>query len=172
MQFLEAEVNELTRTVWETVLDLPIEGASADVSLGEAATISACVQIAGEWNGSVIMSCPVSLGTTIAARMFDLEPAEVDEELLHDAVGEVVNMIGGNVKGLVPGPSQLSLPAVASGIDTQLGVPGSQVVTRVGFLSASDAVRVVLMTVDGGPSATDAAQDGVQSTPSDPATVS
>ncbi|QCC78154.1 chemotaxis protein CheX [Nocardioides daphniae] len=40
------------------------------------------------------------------------EPSEAD---VVDAVGELVNMVGGNVKSLVPGPSQLSLPLVATG---------------------------------------------------------
>lgn len=149
MQFLEAEVIELTRTVWETVLDLSIEpAASIAEPHAQEETISACVHISGGWAGSVILSCPKALGIRIACAMFELAPDEVEDELLHDAVGEVVNMIGGNVKGLVPGPSVLSLPTVATGVHTQLGVPGSHPVTRVGFESDRDAVRVVLMQVN------------------------
>lgn len=149
MQFLEAEVIELTRTVWETFLALPIEQVDdpAEPKDGEE-TVSACVHISGEWNGSVILSCSATLATTVAGAMFELEADEVDEELLHDAMGEVANMIGGNVKGLVPGPSQLSIPAVATGIHTRLAVPGSHPVTRVGFDSGTEAVRVVLMEVN------------------------
>lgn len=149
MQFLEAEVIELTRNVWEAFLDLPIERVDdpAEPKDGEE-IVSACVHISGEWNGSVILSCSATLATTVAGAMFDLEPEDVDEELLHDAVGEVANMIGGNVKGLVPGPSQLSLPAVATGIHTRLAVPGSHAVTRVGFDSGTEAVHIVLMEVN------------------------
>ena len=149
MQFLEPEVVELTRTVWETVLNLPIEPVDADVRpRDDEETISACVHISGGWAGSCVLTCPTSLGRAIAAAMFALEPDEVDEELLYDAVGEVANMIGGNVKGLVPGPSQLSLPAVATGIHTRLAVPGSHEVTKVSFRSGDDPVRVVLMEVN------------------------
>lgn len=172
MQFLEAEVIELTRTVWETVLSLPIEPAAhvEEPKDGEQ-TVSACVHISGGWAGSVILSCPLTLGTRIACAMFELEADDVDDELLSDAVGEVVNMIGGNVKGLVPGPSQLSLPAVATGVHTQLAVPGSHPVTRVGFSSGNDAVRVVLMKVDDKASA-DASQAGSEdASQNDPATV-
>ncbi len=30
-----------------------------------------------------------------------------------EAVGELINVVGGNIKGLVPGPSMLSLPSVS-----------------------------------------------------------
>jgi chemotaxis protein CheX len=172
MQFLEAEVIELTRTVWETVLAMGIEPAEDDRHPPDGEeTVSACVHISGGWNGSVILSCPSTLGIAIAAAMFELEHDEVDDELLHDAVGEVANMIGGNVKGLVPGPSQLSLPTVATGLHTRLAVPGSHPVTRVGFRSECQPVRVVLTEVndtaaDGGASA-----DTVETGRQDPASV-
>jgi len=41
--------------------------------------------------------------------------AGTPDEDVADAVGELVNMIGGNVKSLMPGPSVLSLPVVAAG---------------------------------------------------------
>ena len=40
----------------------------------------------------------------------DVGPGEVT-----DAVGELVNMVGGNLKGLVLAPSQLGLPLVVKG---------------------------------------------------------
>lgn len=172
MQFLEAEVVELTRTVWETVLEMPIEPSDTDQEPVENEhTISACVHISGGWAGSVILSCPVALGTRIAAQMFELEEDEIDDELINDAVGEVVNMVGGNVKGLVPGPSQLSIPAVATGVAVQLAVPGSHPVTRVGFRSGADPVRVVLMKADDAASSDADAAESQDSTANDPATV-
>jgi hypothetical protein len=42
-------------------------------------------------------------------------------------------MIGGNLKALLPGPSNLSLPAVTDGADYAPRVPGSRVMSRAGF---------------------------------------
>lgn len=149
MQFLEPEIIELTSTVWETVLSLGIENVpNEDVCADEGETVSACVHISGGWVGSVIVTCPRDVAVRIASRMFELDPEEVEDELVHDAVGEVVNMIGGNVKGLVPGPSQLSLPAVATGVHTRLAVPGSRPITQLSFRTDGDPVRVVLTRND------------------------
>lgn len=156
MQFLESEIIELTRTVWETVLSLAIENVPReDVPEDEGETVSACVHISGEWAGSMIISCPKAVAVRIACQMFELGLDDVEDDLIHDAVGEVVNMIGGNVKGLVPGPSQLSLPAVAAGVHTRLAVPGSKPITELSFRTGGDPVRVVLTkSVESGSGAT------------------
>ncbi len=150
MQFLESEIIELTRTVWETVLSMGIENvAPEDGPADRGETVSACVHISGGWVGSVIIICPRATANRIASQMFELGPDEVQEDLVHDAVGEVVNMIGGNIKGLVPGPSQLSLPAVATGMHTRLAVPGSKPITELDFRTEGQSVRVVLAQSEG-----------------------
>jgi chemotaxis protein CheX len=58
----------------------------------------------------------------------------LDDEDVADAVGELANMIGGNIKGLMPGPSVLTLPVVASG---RFGVTPREV-------SSADAPRSVV----------------------------
>lgn len=156
MQFLEPEIIELTRTVWETVLAMSIEPVPKDEAPDDKGeTVSACVHISGGWVGSVVVTCPRAVAVRIACQMFELEPDDTEEELVHDAVGEVVNMIGGNVKGLVPGPSQLSLPAVATGLHTRLAVPGSKPITVLGFRTEGHPVRVVLMKSDESSSSTE-----------------
>ena len=55
-----------------------------------------------------------------------------DEELL-DALGELVNIIGGNLKAYLPQPCHLSLPAAVGGWDYMLRFPGSHEVSQVVF---------------------------------------
>jgi chemotaxis protein CheX len=78
---------------------------------------SAAVTVSGEWHGMVSVELPTTMAEEVTRRMLGLvdgldEPADED---VADAVGELVNMIGGNVKSLMPGPSALSLPVVAAG---------------------------------------------------------
>ena len=55
--------------------------------------------------------------TAVTDAMLGLDPGDGPRpaEDVADAVGELVNMIGGNVKSLMPGPSTLSLPLVRAG---------------------------------------------------------
>ena len=54
-------------------------------------------------------------------------------------------MTGGNIKTLLPGPSQLSLPAVVEGSDYRVIVPGSHVVTQLAFECQGEPVKVTLL---------------------------
>ncbi len=107
----ENEIREIAENIWGAMLALPIE-------LGEAEApeyVTGCVDISGGWHGSVAVELSTGLARQVAATLFAMEPGEVTEAEVRDAVGEMANMIGGNVKALMPGSCRLSLPAVASG---------------------------------------------------------
>lgn len=110
--------------------------------------LTACVQINGEWQGAVLVQCSVAAASAITRlllRTAHVEPAEV-----RDALGEVANMIGGNLKALLPGPSHLSLPTVVEGYDHHVSVPGTVELTTVPFHFAGDVIAVALLgEVDG-----------------------
>ena len=44
--------------------------------------------------------------------MFSIEKGQVTDEEINDALSEMINIIGGNLKSLLPQPNQLSLPMV------------------------------------------------------------
>ncbi|MBM7516398.1 chemotaxis protein CheX [Nocardioides nitrophenolicus] len=82
----------------------------------DAAAWSAATTISGGWQGVVTVELDESVARRLTTRMLALpEAEEASDSDIADAVGELVNMVGGNVKSLMPGPSALSLPAVAAG---------------------------------------------------------
>lgn len=74
---------------------------------------SAAVTVSGAWEGMISIEIPTQMAEEVTRRMLEVE--ETPDADVADAVGELVNMIGGNVKSLMPGPSTLSLPVVAAG---------------------------------------------------------
>ncbi|GEP40208.1 hypothetical protein NPS01_38710 [Nocardioides psychrotolerans] len=111
---LHAVVDE----VWSAFLgpEDPLLPALPDTGLGDGVTWSAATSVTGAWNGVVTVEIPDVVAQTATERMLGLAPGEdLSTEDVADAVGELVNMIGGNVKSLMPGPSALSLPLVARG---------------------------------------------------------
>ncbi|MFO0982206.1 MAG: chemotaxis protein CheX [Planctomycetota bacterium] len=60
-------------------------------------------------------------------------------------MGEIVNMAGGNIKALLPAPSQLSLPSVAEGLDYRLSVPGARLQACVDFRSDGEPLQVIIL---------------------------
>ena len=104
----------LTEQVWESIIGLPLLPEAPAPAESDLA-VSSCVQITGGWEGTVVVRSSRALARTITETMFGMDDGEAAQEDIDDAIGEVANMIGGNVKSLVPGPSLLSLPAVVVG---------------------------------------------------------
>ena len=88
--------------------------------------MSGCVQITGAWQVAVTVDCSIGLARQIAAIMFGVEVSETMPDQVSDALGEFTNIIGGNIKSFFPEPSNLSLPAVAEGIDCYFRVSGAR----------------------------------------------
>jgi len=103
----------ITEQVWSSYLDP--EGVSPLIPLPPAALprdISASVSVTGAWKGHIVVACSSSAAKNAAGALLGIDLADVTPEDITDAVGELVNIIGGNVKGLMPEPSALSLPVV------------------------------------------------------------
>ncbi|MDA8295506.1 MAG: chemotaxis protein CheX [Actinomycetota bacterium] len=112
-------IEEIAHQLWASLV--PTEGvlvpsACALAHLHRASgRITAAVSISGSCDGTVELACSEPLGRAIAAFMFGLPEADLDEAAVTDAVGELANIVGGNVKSLLPPPTSLSIPIVTTG---------------------------------------------------------
>ncbi len=108
------DVTMLAQEVWSSFLgdrEPLLEGTPVDQS---GPLVSAAVGVSGAWNGTISLQVPDTLAHTITASMLG-DVHDTCESDVSDAVGELVNVVGGNIKSLMPGPSALSLPVVAQG---------------------------------------------------------
>ena len=111
MDDLAPMLDRITRTVWTTALGLQIGRVPGDpLPSWDQPPISASIDIRGEWNGTVLLSAPEALIRRFARILFGPEPAELGRIELDDTLGELVNIIGGNLKSCLPSPCRLSLP--------------------------------------------------------------
>lgn len=115
----EETLTQVTSDIFTTMLGLPMYPVYE--GLVEHTPLTAHVRISGEWNATVEIATTPNVATLIAAHMFSLAPLSIQTEDLYDALGEVANMVGGNVKGIVNGELDLSLPSVVER-DTQTAV--------------------------------------------------
>ncbi len=107
-----ADVLALAEEVWRSFVgdeEPLLPSPPYDGPVAYAATVT----ISGEWNGVVTLEFGAGTAEAVSARMLGLD--ETSEADVADAVGELVNMVGGNIKSLMPGPSVLSLPVVSAG---------------------------------------------------------
>jgi chemotaxis protein CheX len=143
MTSYEADLDEITRTIWGTLFEQTIERTD-NASIGVESTVTSIVHIEGAWQGAVILRCPQALGLTLTAEMLMSQSVPTSDEI-GDAIGELTNMVAGNLKALLPGPSSISLPAVVFGSDYELDVPNTTVVACVPFACDNQTVVVLLV---------------------------
>ena len=110
----EATVQEITEQAWlalvgedEVLVPLPAP-MPADAR-------SSWVEIVGPWTGSVVLTCGRETALALTrALLREHAPEVLEEEDVDDALGELANVVGGNVKAVLPGPSVLGLPEIGA----------------------------------------------------------
>ena len=145
MQSIYGAIREITESIFSSVLGLELSETSAEPVARGRHTMAGRVQITGAFEGCVALLCSDGLARRAAAIMFATEEAKTRPEDAHEVIAELANMAGGNIKALMAEPSQLSLPAVAEGIDLVESVPGSRLVTSVSFECLGEPVKISLL---------------------------
>jgi chemotaxis protein CheX len=133
MKVLHAEIEDIVETIWSTLVAVPLRPSDHAVRQDES-TVTGIVHIDGAWHGAVFVRCPLALASLVTAAMFQGDEAPHLDEVC-DALGELTNMVAGNVKALLPQPSALSLPTVAFGSDYEIAVVGTRPIASVSFTS-------------------------------------
>lgn len=80
---------------------------------GAALPVTASVRVSGASACVVGVDLGHELVVDAAARLFGIPAHDVTEADLRDVAGELANVVGGNVKSMLPGPATLSLPVTA-----------------------------------------------------------
>ena len=108
----EATVQSIAEDAWTALVGedeilLPIPGEpTGDV-------LSSWVDVVGPWTGTVVLTTGRETAAELTrALLGEHAPDELEDEDIADAFGEIANVVGGNVKAALPGPSALSLPDV------------------------------------------------------------
>lgn len=107
-----AELQQIIADVWLFSLGMQVEPDTSDEPLGTD-TLAARVRISGPWEGTLILRCHPASARRWAEAMLELNSGGLSDEAVNDALGELANMVAGNVKGLLAGDSRLSLPIVS-----------------------------------------------------------
>jgi chemotaxis protein CheX len=109
-----AYVDSIVSTVWESLFGEPTVPTAA-VPVAEEALL-ARVGIHGGWTGSVVVSCGPEVASGLTRELLALPAGSVPNRAeVHDALGEIANIVAGNVKSLLPSHAELGLPEVADG---------------------------------------------------------
>ena len=123
----EGDLTEMVDQVWVSYLDP--EGISPLIPNGEEkqpTEVHATVSITGSWHGHLVYACSMLAAKRAAAAFLAMEVDEVSQEDIQDVLGELANIVGGNVKAMLPNGCFLSLPTVVMAPDTASFYPAAE----------------------------------------------
>ena len=141
MHLSSDDVAQIVQEVFSSMLGLDIEPVEIEVDHAGAA-VAGSVGVSGATDCLISMEMQEQAARAVAAAMFGLDAPDVSDDDIADAVGELTNMVGGNIKSLLPEPSTLSLPVVAHGRIPTLKVVGGKQLLNQAFLSGEYPVYV------------------------------
>lgn len=123
------------RDVFSTMLmvDLESEAAVMNQRLPLQSNLSAMIGLGGGIRGVLAVHCPAAVAMAITSAFLGMEVQRLDEDV-KDAIGEIANMVAGNLKVSFAG----------EGIDIELAIPTSVVGESFSVCGAARAQRVIV----------------------------
>jgi chemotaxis protein CheX len=140
---------QIVSMVFETMLGLTVSPLPQGETVPPPVFTSA-IYFVGAWKGALLFECTAPDAFALTAHLMSIpEPKSFDDDV-RDSLGEIVNMIGGNFKALLPQGTMLSMPSVIEGRQYSLRLPAVPVaIETLQFSGNPMAVTLVKMPEDG-----------------------
>lgn len=113
----ETQIRSIVRSVWSTLLGLEIQDVEGADQPSPSATMTAAIHINGDFHGGIRFECSRAIVRRAASIMFDLPAEQLADDDDRDVIGELANVVAGNIKALIPGSNSISLPTIVEGSD-------------------------------------------------------
>lgn len=144
---LKEYVNNAMTVVFDTMLSMNVEQVNADINeLGDGQHVVGTVSFAGDVMGNVNIHVNQIFANKMAAAMLGMEEDEIEtDEEVHDVLGEVCNMVGGDIKSRLCDaglPCDLSIPTITVGNDFNIESKGWARSEKYGFRTEQNTAYV------------------------------
>jgi len=129
----EAAIRDIVRTVWSTQLGLELDPDPERPIPVAAPSMTAAIHISGDFLGGVRLAAGAPLVRRAAAIMFARPEQDITVDDARDALGELANIVAGNIKALLDGTSSISLPTIVDGSDYTVSTVDVRTSEELGF---------------------------------------
>lgn len=136
-------IEPIAQSIFLSMFNIDLVVASEPLT-GDTDTLRATVRISGEWQGRVLLELSPELAGAAVAEMLLLTALDVTDTDRREVTTELVNMIGGNMKSVLPGPSRLSLPSILSEEEFAEHLLHAELIDDVTLISEHGMMRVRL----------------------------
>lgn len=143
LEILPEEVAQVVASTFETMLRLEVNAGGPEW-FPSRERLTAAVHLTGKWNGAVLLECSREEACRLTGHFLSIEaPAAVDD-IVRDVLGELANIIGGNLKCVLMQGMRLSMPSTVDG-NYSLCVCGAEVRERIAFQCAEGPFWITIL---------------------------
>jgi len=146
LELLPSELTQIVESVFETMLGLDVDERGV-AWFPDADRLTAAVHLTGEWNGAVLLECDRRQACQFAGRYLSVDMPEVVDDVVRDVLGELANVIGGNLKCVLSSGIGLSMPSVVDGSNYSLRVCRAEVRAGLAFRCAEGSFWVTVLAM-------------------------
>ncbi|MGA2040584.1 MAG: chemotaxis protein CheX [Bryobacteraceae bacterium] len=139
-----SEVAQFVESVFGAMMNLEV-GEHGEPWFPHGDRLTAVVHMAGDWNGAILLECDRRQACQFAGRFLSMDAPDSVDDVVRDVLGELVNMIGGNMKCVLTRGIRLSMPSVVDGSDYCLRICGAEARERLAFRCAEGSFWVTVL---------------------------
>jgi chemotaxis protein CheX len=145
IQIAPDDLAQIVESVFQSMLNLDVSWSELPWVASED-RLTAAVHMAGDWNGAVLLECDRNQACRFAGRFLSSDPPLEVDDVVRDMLGELVNMIGGNLKSVLARGLGLSMPSVVDGSDYSLRFCRAKVHERIALECEEGPFWVTVLT--------------------------
>ena len=141
------DLGRIAHDIFDTMLGVDVQPAPEEWQPA-ADRLTGAVYLAGAWKGAVLLECDPRQACQFTNCLMGLPlPEEVNDDV-RNTMGELANMLGGNLKSLLPRGVVLSMPSVVAGGDYSLRVCGGKaIVERLAYRWPAGVFWITLVEI-------------------------
>jgi chemotaxis protein CheX len=102
---------------------------------------------AEDWKGTVLVECDRELACRFTGRFLSTTPPDTLDDRVRDVLGELANMIAGNLKCVLKPGARLSIPSIVDGGDYSIRMCGTDTPAKLAFRCADGLFWVAVLAV-------------------------
>jgi chemotaxis protein CheX len=114
IEILTSALAQIAESVFATMMNLEV-GQGGTPWFPGGNRLTSALHLAGDWNGAVLLECDREQACRFAGRFLSMDPPDTLDDVVRDVLGELANMIGGNLKCVLTPGIRLSMPSVVDG---------------------------------------------------------
>ena len=136
----------IVQNIFAIMVDMEMHPTLADAYFDQA--VSSALYFEQASKGVILVECSEKLAYIFTARLMSIDvPSSVDADVT-DSMAELANMIGGNLKGLMPAETHISMPVVLEKQDVAGVVGNRTLLTQLNFAGEHGLCRITLFDAD------------------------